>query len=295
MRLDAIDHVTGITADGQRCLDFYAGILGLGFVGREPDFEAPESHLLSLAPEHGRPRGLLSFIEAPGIRRGRAGNGMVHLLSWSLPGERAVDYWTDRLADAGIEPERIDEERGAAGLRFADPEGLTNELVAAGGRADTPRVGHSSAVPAEHAIRGLAGVRAYGSASVPSADILAGRLGFKVTGRDAYEVPGEGRTTAFAFDEPPRERPALGAGTLHHVAWAGEGALSAWRQRVIGMGCRATPVIDRGHCRSIYFREPSGVLFEVSTRAPDAPRVGPAEASRRLSPTVDPRVRPALV
>src|SRR5690242_10190504 len=73
LRLGTVDHVTAITADGQRCLDFYAGVLGLAFVGGEPDFEAPDSHLLSFAPEAGRPRGVLSFIEAPGLRRGQTG------------------------------------------------------------------------------------------------------------------------------------------------------------------------------------------------------------------------------
>ena len=144
--------------------------------------------------------------------------------------------------------------------------------------------------------RGLLGVRAYGRDSVPSADILAGRLGFEVTGPDAYEVQGAGRVTSFSFDEPPATRPVLGAGTVHHVAWAGEGSLSAWRQRVIGMGCRATPVIDRGHCRSIYFREPSGVLFEIAARDEGRAEVSrEAELSRSLSPKVDPRVRAALV
>jgi len=296
MRLDAIDHVTGITADGQRCLDFYAGVLGLPFVGRGPDFEAPDSHLLSLAPEPGRPQGVLSFIEAPGLGRGRAGNGMAHTLAWRLPRPAAVRYWAGRLAEAGIESQPLGADRVGLGIRFSDPEGLTLELIANERGPDAPLATPSSTVPAEHAIRGLLGVRAFGRESVPSADILAGRLGFEVTGRDAYEVHGAGRTTSFSFDEPPAARPVLGAGTVHHVAWAGEGSLNAWRQRVIGMGCRATPVIDRGHCRSIYFREPSGVLFEIAAPAEGREeRSHEADLRRSLSPTVDPRVRAALV
>jgi glyoxalase family protein len=295
MRLDAIDHVTGITGDGQRCLDFYAGVLGLPFVGRSRDFEAPDSHLLSLAPDPGRPAGVLSFIEAPGLGRGRAGNGMAHTLAWRLSAPAAVRYWAGRLAEAGIETEPLRAERSGPGIRFSDPEGLTHELIANRSGPDTRLATASPAVPPDHAIRGLLGVRAYGRERVPSADILAGRLGFRVTGRDAYEVGGSDRTTAFVFDEPPVSLGTLGAGTVHHIAWAAKGTLSAWRQRVIGMGCRATPVIDRRHCRSIYFREPSGVLFEIATRDHGRARDGDPALERRLSPKVDPRVRAALV
>jgi glyoxalase family protein len=291
MRLDSIDHVTGITADGQRCLDFYAGILGLRFVGRGADFEAPGSDLLSLAPEPDRSAGVLSFIEASGRARGRAGDGMVHTLSWSVPSAASVDYWGGRLAEAGIETHR-----NGGRLHFADPEGLRHELVVEASRPEPSRHGGSSPVPPQHAIGSLVALRAFGRAGVASADILAGRLGFRVTGREAYEVSGERRTTAFAFDEPPRERAVLGAGTIHHVAWGCQGSLAAWRQRVIGMGCRVTPVIDRGHRRSIYFREPSGVLFELVAPGSVELEDTPASAStRRISPAVDPRVPANLV
>ena len=292
MQLDSIDHVTGVTADGRRCLDFYTGILGLRFVGRGADFEAPGSDLLSLAPEPDRQAGVLSFIEASGRTRGSAGDGMVHTLSWRVPSAASVDYWAGRLAEAGIETQR----KGARRLRFADPEGLRHELVVEASGPERSRHGGSSPVPAQHAIGSLVALRAFGRAGVPSADVLAGRLGFRVTGRKAYEVSGERRTTAFAFDEPPPERAALGAGTIHHVAWACHGSLAAWRQRVIGMGCRVTPVINRGHRRSIYFREPSGVLFELVAHG--SAELGDTRAfgsTRRISPAVDPRVRAVLV
>jgi glyoxalase family protein len=128
---------------------------------------------------------------------------------------------------------------------------------------------------------------------VPSADILAGRLGFRVTGTDSYAVGDGAQGTEFAFDPPPLERGRLGAGSIHHIAWAADGALAAWRQRVIGMGCVSTPVIDRGRWHSIYFREPSRILFEIATVATvgdgDLAEAGPNK--RRLSPRVDPRVR----
>ena len=127
MRLDGIDHITGITSEGQRCLDFYAGILGLAFLGRDPDFEAPDSHLIRLGHRRDRPQGVLTFIEAPGIRRGIAGNGMTHLLRWTVPLPAALEYWARRLSEAGIDVRPLQGEGGSS-LRFADPEGLEHEL-----------------------------------------------------------------------------------------------------------------------------------------------------------------------
>jgi glyoxalase family protein len=297
MRLHGIHHITGITGDAQRCLDFYAGVLGLAFAGREPDFEAPDSHLIHLGEVPGLPGGILSFIEAPGIRRGRAGNGMVHILIWAVRSPAALSYWAERLADAGIEAHSLEANGRGPRLRFSDPEGVMHELVADPSARPDPLTLGSVTIPPEHAIAGLAGARAYGRERVASADILAGRLGFKVTGPGSYSVEGQARSCSFAFDPPPAERGVVGAGTIHHIAWSCEDGLSGWRQRVIGMGCRATPVVNRGHCNSIYFREPSGVLFELTARGP----LGDAEASpwradeHRLSPRVDPRVHAALV
>lgn len=291
MRLNGIDHITGITSDGQRCLDFYAGILGLGFLGRDPDFESPDSHLIRLGHQQGRRDEALAFIEAPGVGRGRAGNGMVHALRWSVRSPAALDYWAKRLSEAGIEIRSPEGDRERS-LGFADPEGLEHELSVEVAASDPGLALASSAIPHEHSIMRLAGVRAYGRASVPSADILAGRLGFEVTGRDSYSVGRGQESSGFAFDPPPLERGRMGAGTIHHVAWATQGGLPAWRQRVIGMGCLATPVIDRAGGRSIYFREPSGVLFEIAAPA-DARGEMSADVRHerpRISPRVDPRV-----
>ena len=288
MRLHGMDHVTGITGDGQRCLDFYAGVLGLAFVGRDRDFEAPDSHLIQLGGEPGREAGVLNFIEAPGVARGVAGDGMLHRIVWGVRLMAALDYWADRLASAGIAIEEVAEDRA---LRFADPEGIGHELAVVPSRPGRLANG-TGTIPAEHALIGLIGVRAYGRASVPSADILAGRLGFSVVGPDSYVVGGPAEA-GFGFDPPPAERGRLGTGTIHHVAWGCGGSLPAWRQRVIGLGCHVSPVIHRGRWRSIYFREPSGVLFEIASRAPDdrsADR-GVTEPSVNLSRKVDPRVR----
>jgi glyoxalase family protein len=296
MRLNGIDHITGITADGQRCLDFYAGILGLAFIGRDQDFEAPDSHLIRLGPEPSRPDGILAFIEAPGVGRGQPGSGMGHLIRWSVRFPRALDYWAERLADAGIEVHPLDAEHGPR-LRFTDPEGLSHELAVESKPVGVGLAPGSSAIPHRHAIVRLAGVRAYGRESVPSADVLAGRLGFRATGTDSYAVGEGGQRAAFCFDKPPPRRGRIGAGTIHHVAWATDGSLPAWRQRVIGMGCAATPVIDRGHCHSIFFQEPSGVLFEIVTSSEISVRQATGSRTRKgsLSPSVDPRLHAGAI
>jgi glyoxalase family protein len=288
MHLHGIDHITGITGDGQRCLDFYAGVLGLAFVGRDREFEAPDSHLIQLGRDRGRDAGVLNFIEAPGVARGRPGDGMLHRIVWGLRLPAALGYWANRLSNAGIPIERVAEDRA---LRFADPEGMEHEFVLVPSRPGGLETG-TGTIPAEHALTGLIGVRAYGRKSVPSADILAGRLGFSVVEPDSYLVGGQAGAR-FCFDPPPAERGRVGVGTIHHVAWGCAGSLPAWRQRVIGLGCHASPVIDRGRCRSIYFREPSGVLFEIATHTPDGRRAdrGMTEPSLNLSRKVDPRVR----
>jgi glyoxalase family protein len=295
MHLDGIHHITGITGDGQRCVDFYAGILGLSYEGRDRDFEAPGSHLIRLGGDPDRPGGTLSFIEAPGIGHGDPGSGMVHAVSWAVRSPASLEYWSHRLSDAGIEASTTESNDRARQVRFADPDGLEHLLSVEAPEDGSELVLSSAGVAREHAIVRLRGVRAFGRERIPSADILAGRLGFRVTGPDSYTVGGDELRGDFAFDPPPSARARLGTGTIHHVAWACDGELPAWRQRVIGMGCRVTPVIDRGHCRSIYFREPSGVLFEIATRGHDIAAAASPATLERLSPRVDPRFHAAFV
>ena len=265
MRLNGIDHITGITADGQRCLDFYAGILGLAFLGRDQDFEAPGSHLIRLGHQPDRPDGVLTFIEAPGLAAGRRGqrDGPPAALERSLPavagllgGAALGGRHRGPFAAGGARERR---------LRFADPEGLEHELaVERAARTPASRPARARSRMSTRSC-GSPESRAYGRAQRAERrhPRRAGSASAS-TGPDSYAVGAGQRSSEFAFDAPPLERGRLGAGTIHHIAWATDGFLPAWRQRVIGMGCVATPVIDRGHCRSIYFREPSGVLFEIA-------------------------------
>ena len=157
-------------------------------------------------------------------------------------------------------------------LRFADPEGLEHELLVPEA-GDQPLIADHPEIPADFALQGFDGVRAYASDPDRSAELLAETLQFarQEDGEDgaSWEARGERRGSIYAYDEPPAETGLQGAGSVHHVAWASSiEDHEAWRDRVVAAGMRPTPVIDRFYFRSVYFREPSGVLFEIATLGP---------------------------
>ena len=135
---------------------------------------------------------------------------------------------------------------------------------------DAPLTAHDASIPAEHALRGFDGVRAFSTDPERSRGLLEEVLGFAPVGETAWEVRGAERGGLFAYDPAPASGPGVpGAGTVHHVAWSSTmDDHDAWQQRVAAAGSRPTPVIDRFWFRSVYFREPSGVLFEIATLGP---------------------------
>jgi glyoxalase family protein len=264
LKLEGIHHVTAITADAQANVDFYAGVLGLRLVKKSVNQDNPTVYHLFYADERGDPGSDITFFEYPGAPLGRAGDGMVHTVVWRVGSPEAVDYWGDRLGGTGVEVERRN-----GGLRFSDPEGLAHELVVVD-VPDEPLVAKHLEVPAEFALQGFHAVRAYGSEPKASERLLEDTLGFERSS-DGWEARGSRRGGLYSYDEPPpeAERVLQGAGTVHHVAWASSmEEHGAWRERVIAAGLHPTPVIDRFYFRSVYFREPSGVLFEIATIGP---------------------------
>ena len=263
MNLDGIHHVTAITADGQRNVDFYAGTLGLRLVKTTVNFDAPDMYHLYLGDEAGTPGSIMTFFEIPGAGAGRPGPGMVHRVVWRVPSPGSLDYWEARLGDAGVAARR---EGGA--LRFADPEGLGIELVPDGPGEGEPRRARAEDVDPEQALAGIAGVRAYSRHPEETARLL-GQLGFARDGEGAVVTAGPERRGRYVLDDAPAERGVPGAGTVHHVAWTSLDAdHEGWRRRVIETGGAPTGVIDRQYFRSIYFREPGHVLFEIATVSP---------------------------
>jgi glyoxalase family protein len=262
MRLEGIHHITCITADAPANLEFYSGTLGLRLVKKTVNQDDPTVYHLFYADETGSAGSDITFFEYPGARRGQAGVGMVYRVIWRVGSMEALDFWEARLGEVGVPSERSD-----GSLHFRDPEGLELELSVVE-TDDEPLVAHHPDIPAEVALQGFDSVRVYADDPGRSRDFLESAMGFRAESDTVYESRGDERGSRYVYDVT--DRPGVGgAGTVHHVAWASPmDEHEAWRTRVQEAGARPTPVIDRFYFRSIYFREPSGVLFEIATIGP---------------------------
>lgn len=263
MRLEGIHHITAITGDARRNLDFYTRVLGLRLVKKTVNQDVPSIYHLFYGDERGEPGAGLAFFEYPGIQVGRAGAGMIHRISLRIGSERALGFWARRLRDEGLELERA-----GARLRFRDPEGLELELVVTA-TLDEPLLASHPDIPSDLALQGAHSVRAYARDPERSRPLLEGTLGFERRSDAVWEVRGEERGGLFVYDSAPVEHGIQGSGTVHHIAWASPmQEHQSWQEALLAAGARPTPIIDRHWFRSIYFREPSGVLFEIATRGP---------------------------
>jgi glyoxalase family protein len=246
MRLDGIHHVTCITGDAARNVAYYTGTLGLRLVKKSVNQDDPTVYHLFYADEDGTPGSDITFFEYPGAAPGRAGAGMIHTVVWRVGSDEALDFWRDRVGS----------------VPFTDPDGLRHDLVVSD-VSDRPLIAEHPEIPHELALQGFEGVRAYASDLDRHAEFLDA-LGF-VDG----ETRGNTRGGWIRYEQAPSEPGVPGSGTVHHVAWSSTMEdHQAWRQRALEAGARPTPIIDRFWFRSIYFREPSGVLFEIATLGP---------------------------
>jgi glyoxalase family protein len=255
--------VTLITGDAPRNVDFYTRVLGLRLVKKTVNQDDPTVYHLFYADEKGSAGSDITFFEYPGARRGQPGAGMVHTIVWRVGSEEALDFWEQRLAGEAQNVERAD-----GSLRFQDPEGVGHELTVSQ-VDDEPLVAEHPEIPREHALQGFDGVRAYASDPERSRQLLEETLGFAPRDDGTWEARGDKRGGFYAYDQAPEERGLGGAGTVHHVAWATNmDEHDAWQRRVAEAGFQPTPVIDRFYFKSIYFREPNGILFELATLGP---------------------------
>lgn len=268
MQTDGIHHVTAVATDPQENVEFYIDVLGLRLVKKTVNFDDPSTYHLYYGDETGTPGTILTFFPFEGGRQGRPGRGQVTATAFTIP-DGSADYWVDRLESHDLDVDEPEERFSGSVVAFRDHDGQPLELVT--GESDVePRT--DGPVPAEHAIRGFHGVT-LNSADPDSTSTVLELLGYEPDraedGRTRYVAPGD---HASAVDVLQRDgqsgRP--GAGTVHHVAFRtpDEETQMEWREQLTDAGLRVTPQKDRQYFKSLYFREPGGILFEIATDPP---------------------------
>ena len=271
MLLGGLHHISAITGDARRNLDFYTRVLGLRLTAKTVNQDDPSVYHLFYGDEHARPGADLTFFEYPRAAPGRPGAGMVHTIVSRVGSAAALDFWTERLGTEGVAAERTERS-----VRFADPEGLRHELVVPTS-TDPPLIAEHPEIPAEHRLQGFEGVRAYSTHPDGSGVLLERLMGATAPGvRDAWiggdqawELRSERRGGWIAFDPAPAEAGRQSAGTVHHVAWGTVDAdLPRWIDAVTEAGIPNSGRVDRHYFHSLYFREPGGVLYELATEEP---------------------------
>ena len=290
-----IHHVTAMASDPQANVDFYTGVLGLRLVKKTVNFDDPGTYHLYYGDEVGHPGTILTFFPWPMARRGVQGVGQATVTSFSVP-QGSLGWWAERLGGLGVVFEaprsRFDEEV----LALLDPDGLRLELVTREDDGRAPWTG--GPVPAEHALRGFDGVTLTEWNPEVTSEVLTGTLGFRQAGQQGdrfrFEAgSGADSSRVDVLASPAGARGHISAGTVHHVAWrtADEADQLAWREAAAETGLYVTPVLDRQYFRSIYFREPGGVLFEIATDLPGFTRDEPVESlgtELKLPPWLEP-------
>jgi glyoxalase family protein len=267
-----LHHVTAFAGDPRRHGHFYRNVLGLRLVKRTVNFDDPRTWHLYYGDAAGSPGSLLTFFLWPHIGAGRNGMGRAVETAFAIP-DFALGYWTHRLLAAGVDHDAPRRRFGATVLGLRDPDGLQLELVATPGLDAVP--GWSSGeIPAEHAIRGLSGVTLWLEDPAPTAGILTGALGLRALGEDdgrhRFVAAGALGTTVDLRPTPGFLPGRDGRGAVHHVAFraADDAEQEAMAAALRDAGLRPTEQRDRHYFRSVYAREPGGVLFEIATDAP---------------------------
>jgi glyoxalase family protein len=273
MSAHGIHHVTAIAGDARRNRDFYTGTLGLRLVKKTVNFDDPGTYHLYFGDETGRPGTILTFFPWAHVAPGRVGVGEAQETAFRVP-QGSIGYWTHRFVEKGVPHQAPEKRFGETVLPFRDPDGMPLALVGVAG-AEGESAWAGGDVPAEHAIRGFAGVTLMLEDAGRTGAILTDVLGLAEAGREGPLVRYRGDAALGATVDirvaegflPGRQ----GAGSVHHIAFRAkdDAEQAAMAQRLAAdHRIRATEQRDRNYFRSIYFREPGGVLFEIATDDP---------------------------
>lgn len=270
--IPGIHHVTCITRDVQKCTDFYVGVLGLRFVKKSINQDVPDTYHIYFGDYVGSPGTAMTFFGWPTWPPQRAGSGQVTTVSFAVPAG-SLGFWNDRLRRLGVEHREVDRFETHA-LVLHDVDGIELELV--GQAADAGwKPWPDSPVDRDHAIRGFHSVTLTLAEATATVDLLTSTMGFRQQGTERNRTrletgAGEPHSIVDVVESPDGPEGAESTGTVHHVAWRTQDAASqvGWREVLLRAGRNVTPVIDRWYFKSIYYREPGGVLFEIATDGP---------------------------
>ncbi|HLJ68370.1 MAG TPA: ring-cleaving dioxygenase [Chloroflexota bacterium] len=278
MELGGIHHITAVSGSGPRNLDFYTRVLGLRLIKKTVNQDVPSTYHLFYGDEVGTPGTEMTFFEWPDVPAHVSGSGDVSAIGFAVPGEEALDWWRRRFDAEGVRYGQVEERHGRPVLPFTDPEGQRLQLIAGERPGITPW--RNGPVPVEHAIRGFGTVTLTARRLEPTQHVLRDVMGFRAAGEYVlsggervfvFETGAGGLGTEVHLAVQPGLRPAqTGIGGVHHVAFRtpDDEQHRQWQQHVARAGLNVTPVIDRYYFRALYFREPGGVLFEISTDGP---------------------------
>ena len=270
--LPGIHHVTCITGDVQKCVDFYVSVLGLRFIKKSINQDMPDTYHIYFGDRVGSPGTAMTFFGWPTWPKQHAGSGQVTTVSFSVPPE-SLDFWNSRLRKLGVQASARNQ-FGTDAIVLADPDGIELELVAISSKQPWVQWPDSLVDP-EHAIRGFHSVTMTIAEATATFDLLVKTMGFRRAGQEGRRTrfeTGQGGPHAIldVVESPEGSEGVESIGTVHHVAWrAADAAHQAeWREVLVKAGRNVTPVIDRYYFKSIYSREPGGVLFEIATDGP---------------------------
>jgi glyoxalase family protein len=273
MQLLGLHHITAIAADPKTNLDFYTRVLGLRFVKKSVNQDDPGTYHLYYGDNVGSPGTALTFFPWQGLRRGRPGTGQAYATAFSIPAA-SLAYWQKRLAELKVATEPVETRFGDQVLAFADPDGMRLELVATA-EADPRTPAPSTDVPAEHGIRGFHSSTLALTDALPTATMLTKIMDYRLQAQEGHRArytvaAGGPGTYVDLFTDPKLPRGLNGAGTVHHIAFrvADDAQHRAAHELLESAGVGVSPVIDRAYFKSIYYREPAGVLFEIATDQP---------------------------
>jgi glyoxalase family protein len=279
--LPGLHHVTAITADAQKNIDFYCGVLGMRLVKLTVNFDDPSSYHLYYGDELGRPGTIMTFFAWPGAHRGMIGPPQVTATAFAVP-QGAMEYWRERLTSRGLTPNPTITRFGEQVMGFPDPDGMGLEIIATAAPGGHPWA--AGPIPVEHAIRGFHGITIFEDGYENSAKLLTDVMGFKADGSETnrFRFRASGGSFASTVDlvcVPAARRGGLGAGVVHHVAYRthDDAQQQSWRTVLAHRQFNVSPVMDRSYFHSIYFHEPGGVLFEIATENPGFTVDEPAE------------------